>query len=135
MTPAVPGERGQQQLIPCAGVGQLQCHLRCWENRETPYGVTRGDPVRGMGTVPRLLLHQQGLHMTASKGGGKERKKGKKGLCVLWEQPEFLLLPRLLQRPFLWQGGTQHYLPESLLPSHLSPCPSLTCWFFSSAKF
>lgn len=85
-----------------------------------------------MGTVPRLLLHQQGLHTAASKVGEKERKKEKKkGLSILWEHPEFLLLLRLLQCPFLQQGGMQHYLPESLLPSHPSPFPSLTCFFFS----
>lgn len=64
------------------------------------------------------------------KGGGRKEKGKIKGLSVLWEHPKFLLLPRLPQCPFLWQGGTQHDLSGSLLPPHPSPCPSLTRWVF-----
>lgn len=128
VTPAGPCEWGQQQLILHTGVGKLSWVML--GELGNPLWTELGSPCVWDGNSPKAPPAPAGsAHCCFQSGGkGKERgKKKKKGLSILWEHPEFLLLPRLLQCPFLQQGGMQHYLPESLLPSHPSPCPSLTC--------
>lgn len=132
VTAAVPGERGQQQLIPCAGRGQLPWAVppaagAMLGEQRNPLWSNSGC---GMGTVPRLPC------TSLLQRGGKGKEKGiKRAMCTLGAA-QIPAAPQAAPVP-IPMAGRNAALPARVTatPTPLTLPKSHLLVFFSSAKF